>query len=358
MPRVSVIISTFNGERYIREAVQSILDQTFHDFELILVNDGSTDATLEILRGFDDPRITIVNNPGNQGIAASQNKALSVATGEYLALMDHDDVSLPERLQMQVAFLDDHPEVGMLGCNCISVDEKDHVESVSSHFRDDAFLKWQLLLCGCPFFHTSLMVRRSAMERVGGYDGKYRFAGDYYVIAKLTDSCGVSNLDQPLVKWRVHSSSASSINREQLSDEAVEIGRRNIQAIMRNSKLDDYTWAGMRTLVMNDPSAEVNISADLVNTSVLFLLALQNSFYERHGFSDVVRRKHRRAVYRLWGKHFMALATRGNGRRDAKCRSALLLWSARFILGAVAGTQIQPATAANPIAKISTQQPL
>lgn len=358
MPRVSVIISTFNGQRYIREAVQSILDQTFQQVELIVVNDGSTDATLNILRAFDDRRITIVNNPGNLGIAASQNNALSVATGEYLALMDHDDISLPDRLQMQVDFLDAHPEVGMLGCNCISVDENDNVQSVSSHFSDDAFLRWQLLLCGCPFFHTSLMVRRSEMERIGGYDGSYLFAGDYHVISKLTECCGVANLDQPLVKWRVHRSSVSSINRQQLSDEAFEIARRNIQAIMRNNKLDDYTWAAMRTLVMNDPAADVNISGDQVHTGILFLLTLQNSFYEKHSFSDAVRRRHRRHLYRLWGKHFLALACRRNGRRDAKCRSTLLLWSARLLLGGLSATQIQSATPVNPIANVSTQQPL
>lgn len=358
MPKVSVIISTLNGQRFIREAVQSILDQTFRNFELIVVNDGSTDATLDILRTFKDFRIRILDNGKNIGIAGSQNKALSVAKGKYLALMDHDDLSLPERLQRQVDFLDTHRQVGMLGCNCISVDESGNVQSVSSHFPDDAFLKWQLLLGGCPFFHTSLMVRRSAMERIGGYDARYRLAGDYHVISKLAENGGIANLEQPLVKWRVHQSSASARNKQALSNEAIEISRSNIQTLMRNVKMDDSTWAGIQTLVMNDPSSPVNISSEQVNTSIWFLLTLQEAFYAKHRFSEPVRRQHRRYLYRIWGKHCLALVGRGAGRRDARCRATLLLWSTRFLQATASASPIPRPASASPITKVSTRPPI
>ena len=358
MPRVSVIISTFNGQRYIREAVQSILDQTFQDFELLLVDDGSTDQTVEILRKFNDHRIKILENGQNLGIAASQNKAVAAATGEYLALMDHDDLSLPDRLRKQVEFLDARPEIGMLACNCISIVDNDQVQSVSSHFTEDAFLQWQLLLGGCPLFHTSLMVRRSEMEKAGGYNSNYRYAGDYYVISRVAERCQIANLDQPLVKWRHHGASASASNFQQLTDESVEISRRNIEVVMGKTVLDDDTWSAMRILVMNEPGAAVNIASDQVNAAIMFLLALQGRFYQRRNVPELIRRKHCRYVYTLWGKHFLALAVRNNGRRDARCRLTLLRWAARFLASALFTSQIIPCAQLTPIPTVSTQQQL
>jgi glycosyltransferase involved in cell wall biosynthesis len=340
VPRVSVIISTYNGDRFIAEAVESILQQTFRRFELIIVNDASSDSTMRILEGFDDDRITVLNNSANLGIAASQNKAIALAGGDYLALMDHDDISLPERLQVQVDFLDGHPEVGMVGSNCICIDENNIVKLVSVYPADDAFLKWYPLLCGCPFFHTSLMIRRSAMERVGGYTGNYLFAGDYELISKLTDSCVVANLEQPLVKWRMHSASTSKVNGQRLSDEALKISQQNVKAVLGNGELDEDTWQGLRSLVMSSPTAEVNISSEQTNASISFLLNLQDKFYRRHGFATATIKKHRRHVYWVWGRHFFALAFRRNGNRDPKCRFTLLKWAGKLFAGVVSSSQI------------------
>ena len=339
MPRVSVIISTYDGERFIAEAVKSVLSQTFRQFELIIVNDASSDDTLRILEGFDDERITILNNSTNLGIAASQNKAIASARGDYLALMDHDDISLSERLQVQVDFLDTHPEVGMVGSNCISIDENNTAKSVSAYPEDDAFLKWHPLLYGCPFFHTSLMIRRSAMERVGGYTGNYLFAGDYELISKLTDSCVVANLKQPLVKWRMHNASTSNVNEQRLSDEALKISQQNVKAVLGNGELDEFVWNGLRSLIMSSSTVEVNISSEQANASISFLLNLQDSFYRRHGFTAATIRKHRRHVYWIWGKHFLTLAYRRNGNRNPRCRFTLLRWSGRLLTGMVSSSQ-------------------
>ena len=340
VPRVSVIISSYNGERFIAEAVKSILQQTFRRFELIIVNDASSDGTSRILGEFDDDRITVLNNSTNRGIAASQNKAIASARGDYLALMDHDDISLPERLQVQVDFLDGHPEVGMVGSNCICIDENNIARSVSNYPADDAFLKWYPLLCACPFFHTSLMIRRSAMEKVGGYTGNYLFAGDYELISKLTDSCVVANLAQPLVKWRVHSTSTSNANSQKLSDEALDISRQNVKAVLGNGELDESAWQGLRALLMSSPTAQVNISSKQANASISLLLHLQGRFYHRHAFAPGTINKHRRHVYWVWGRHFLALAYRRNGSRNPTCRLTLLKWSWKLLTAVVSSAQI------------------
>jgi len=114
-PKISVIMSVYNGEKYLREAIESILNQTFRDFEFIIINDGSTDKTSEILSSYNDPRIVIINNKRNIGLTKSLNKGLKMVKGEYIARQDADDVSLPERLERMVNFLDMNRDVGLLG---------------------------------------------------------------------------------------------------------------------------------------------------------------------------------------------------------------------------------------------------
>src|SRR6266699_2146681 len=121
-PKISVIVSTFNGERYLEQTLAGLLSQTFADLELIVSNDGSTDQTAEILRSFNDRRLIVVASDENRGIAESQNRAISLARGLYIALQDHDDLSTPDRLERQLAFLEEHPDVDLVGSGCIVFD--------------------------------------------------------------------------------------------------------------------------------------------------------------------------------------------------------------------------------------------
>ena len=118
MPRVSVLLPVYNTRpEHLREAIDSILAQTFADFELLILNDCSTNTDVEeVVKSYTDPRIVYAVNERNLGISPSRNRLLDMAQGEYLAVMDHDDISLPERFEKQVAFLDAHPDVGIVGC--------------------------------------------------------------------------------------------------------------------------------------------------------------------------------------------------------------------------------------------------
>ncbi|MHA1713815.1 MAG: glycosyltransferase, partial [Candidatus Ranarchaeia archaeon] len=122
-PKVSVIMSVYNAEKHVKKAIDSILSQTFRDFEFIIINDGSTDRTSEILKSYADPRLIVVNQ-ANRGVTQSLNKAIGMARGQYIARMDADDISLPQRLEMQVEFLEEHPEVGLVGTSVITIDEE------------------------------------------------------------------------------------------------------------------------------------------------------------------------------------------------------------------------------------------
>ena len=113
-PKVTLLMSVFNGQSYLKEAIESILNQTFEDFEFLIINDASKDNSLRIIQSFDDSRIKLVHNSDNIGLTKSLNKGIDLAKGEFIARMDCDDISLPERLSMQVSFMDKNPDIGIL----------------------------------------------------------------------------------------------------------------------------------------------------------------------------------------------------------------------------------------------------
>ena len=200
--RASVLMSVYNGEQYLAEAINSILDQTFTDFEFVIINDGSTDSTDDILRSYKDPRIRVFEQ-SNIGLARSLNRGVSLARGEYIARMDHDDLSMPERLAKQVDFLDTHPEVGIVGAACLFRDEIKGVEWKPPVHTLDEELRRNLIK-GNPFIHTSVMMRKSLLEMVGGYDESYPFAQDYALWVQLATHTKMANLPDVLVVHREH----------------------------------------------------------------------------------------------------------------------------------------------------------
>jgi len=202
-PKVSVVMSVYNGEKHLKEAVDSILSQTFRDFEFIIVNDGSTDRTAEILESYHDPRISIVNNERNIGLTKSLNEGLKLAKGKYIARMDADDISLPERLQKQVEFLDAHEEIGVVGTAAFRVDERGKVLSLPAVFTESSVIKENLLL-GNQFVHGSVMLRRECIYTVGPYREEFKYTQDYDLWLRLSEKYDVANIAEPLCKLRIN----------------------------------------------------------------------------------------------------------------------------------------------------------
>lgn len=190
LPKVSVVIATYNAAPFLGEAIDSILNQTFRDLELIIVDDGSTDETHQILGRYTDPRIIRLRNETNQGVARARNCGNAIARGEYLAVQDADDLSTPDRIEKQVAFLDAHPEIGLVGSQGILIGESGETRlKVPLHNTEI-----QALLLGenC-LLHSSLMMRRGIFEEIGGYDETY-VAEDYDLVLRLAERTQVANL--------------------------------------------------------------------------------------------------------------------------------------------------------------------
>ena len=194
-------MAVHDGARWLREAVDSILGQTLADLELIVVDDGSTDATADILAGYRDRRLSVVRQ-SRAGLTRSLNRGLGLATAPLLARLDADDVARPERLARQVAFLDAHPEVAVLGTGCREIGPDGEARGVYAPPADDAAIR-RALIRRNPFVHSSVVMRRSAIQAAGGYDGTVAVAQDYELWLRLSRVARMANLPEPLVLRRL-----------------------------------------------------------------------------------------------------------------------------------------------------------
>ncbi|GAB1545569.1 hypothetical protein NUACC21_82450 [Scytonema sp. NUACC21] len=204
MPKVTVLMAVYNGERYLQEAIESILNQTFLDFEFLIVNDGSIDSTREIILSYNDPRIRLVNNDNNLGLTRSLNKGLQLAKGELIARQDADDISEPERLAKQVAFLERHREVVLVGTWYKEIDAYGKLIGDRQLPCDYIQIRWGLLFY-CPFVHSAVMLRKSTvLEHIGFYDESLVYAQDYELWCRIARHLVVANLDEYLLKLRIN----------------------------------------------------------------------------------------------------------------------------------------------------------
>lgn len=210
MPRVNVVMSVYNDEHYLRQAMESILNQTFRDFEFIIINDGSTDRTPKILRNFDDDRIILVENPHRIGLAQSLNKGLRMARGKYIARMDADDVSHPMRLDLQVQFLDAHPEIALLGTAFAVKDQATGKIREIRHPTTGGAIR-EFLCEDNPFCHGSVMARLECMLGVGGYRPEFALSQDYDLFLRVAEAYEMANLEEVLYQrhWHPHTATSS-----------------------------------------------------------------------------------------------------------------------------------------------------
>ena len=216
-PIVSVVMPVYNGSQYLREAIDSILNQTFKDFELIIVNDGSTDNSEDIILSYKDPRLCYIKNEKNSGICITLNKGLDYAHGKYIARMDCDDISLPERFKKQVDYLERHQNIGAIGTDIITFGEGLD-ERYFDFVHDQYGCKAGLLFATC-FAHPTVMLRTSIInEHKLRYDDAYRGLEDFELWYRLSKYSDIANLPEALVKYRLHKSQVTQNVTKQVSD--------------------------------------------------------------------------------------------------------------------------------------------
>ncbi|HEY9006038.1 glycosyltransferase family 2 protein [Ohtaekwangia sp.] len=227
-PRITVLMPVYNAAPFLREAVDSILQQTFRDFEFLIIDDGSTDDSAAIIESYTDPRIRFILNDGNIGISATLNRGIALAACELIARMDADDISYPARLQKQYDYMVAHPACGMVSswCRVITADKKNvRTERYTSRFF------YYNLTFECWIYHPTVMYRKQAVIDVGMYSMPY--SEDYDLFWKLAQKFPVNNLSEILLDYRLSPNSLNTVLRKTEYDIANEQNViRNIQRYM------------------------------------------------------------------------------------------------------------------------------
>lgn len=207
---ISVVMSVYNGSRYLRESVESILAQSFTDFEFIILDDGSTDSTWKILSEYaqQDQRIRLYQNEENIGLTKSLNKGMNLAQGKYIARQDADDVSLPNRFEKQVARLD-CPEVVLVSCDLEIINAQGKTVSKYQRACDRNLVPWYLLFHNRLAGHSQVMFKREPVLQLGGYSSDRRYSQDYELWCRLVKVGKIEILPEVLQKQRLHGESVS-----------------------------------------------------------------------------------------------------------------------------------------------------
>jgi len=200
-PRVSVLMAVHNGAPWVADAARSVLAQTLGDLELVVVDDGSTDATGDLLTGIDDPRVRFERRT-HAGLTRALNHGLGLARAALIARLDADDIALPERLARQVAFLDAHPEIGVVGSAAREINGDGREVRVVRPPEDDGSLR-RALIRRNPLLHSTVMMRRRVVEAVAGYDVRFAVAQDYDLWIRLAAVTRLANLSEALVVRRL-----------------------------------------------------------------------------------------------------------------------------------------------------------
>lgn len=238
-PLVSILMPVYNSQDYLMDAVKSITAQNLTDFEFIIIDDGSTDKTTEMLENFrrSDNRIIIHRNPQNSGIAASLNTGLELARGKYIARMDADDISLPDRLEKQVRYMETHSEVGVCGswAEIIGGHANEIWKYPSAH--NDIYAK---MLFSCTLVHPSVIMRASTLKRYDlQYDINASHFEDYDLWSRALPLIQFANIPEPLLKYRVHEANTGNLHGNEQREGRIVIYKRFFSQLKMEYSNDD-----------------------------------------------------------------------------------------------------------------------
>jgi glycosyltransferase involved in cell wall biosynthesis len=207
LPLASVLMPVYNGERFLKEALDSVFHQTFQDFELIIIDDGSTDNTAEIIRQYDNDKIIYQRNPQNSGIVATLNNGLALVKGKYIIRMDADDIALPQRFQLLVNYMEAHPKTGVCGA---SLQRFSNTSNITEQMGSDAAYTAAKLMFDTTINHPSAIIRTSVLKEHGlKYVFDFPHAEDYALWYEISKYACLANLPDVLLRYRMHGNNLS-----------------------------------------------------------------------------------------------------------------------------------------------------
>lgn len=252
IPVVSVLMSVYNGEAYLKEAIECILEQSFSDFEFLITDDCSTDRSWNILQEYAerDERIRLFRNETNLGLTKSLNRGLHLARGKYIARQDGDDIALGDRFQEQVTILEQQPQTVLVSCNLDLIDETGALLPHNIYRScDPDLIPWYLLFLNYLGGHSQVMFRRDIVLELGGYREDYRYSQDYELWSRLSRAGEIIILPKVLQLQRMHGKSISQAKKSDQEQFSMDQSRANIAGII-NEEIDNESLKDLRGILM------------------------------------------------------------------------------------------------------------
>ena len=283
-PLITVLMPVYNAERYLHEAISSILEQTFTDFELMIINDGSTDSTMDIINTFSDSRISVVQNNGNQGIVYTLNRGIALANGTYIARMDSDDVALPQRLEKQFVFMEKYPNIGLLGTNTLSINEEGKIMnegkalySLDDRYRSPYIMRWNLLW-GAGISHPTAFIRKEILSNYDlYYDATYEYGEDFELWTRIVPHVEITYLPEVLLYYRINPNGISCSKSEKQDFLVFQITKREISILDMTLADHDQLYALHRLKFRGEVIPDINFVK-----SAYLLVKIYRAFTKRY----------------------------------------------------------------------------
>jgi len=276
-PRISVVMPVYNNERYLRTAIESVLSQTFGDFEFIVISESDTSSeSRSIIDSYADGRISHVRNESRLGMIESLNVGLRLAKGEFVARMDADDVCIPNRFALQLEYLDRHPDVGIVGSSCRIVDDSGSTVSIDTRPGKAVVCRWMSLF-GPPLSHPSAMVRTQVIRQIGGYDPSM-ICEDYDLWIRAFEVTEIENMPEILLVRRVHDKSSTLLQQERVDCTHIGLSQRILTSLLKR----DVDVETVRLLKGDERGIESGSDAQRIPG---LLTELFEAFVKRYGVS-------------------------------------------------------------------------
>lgn len=269
-PVVSLIMPVYNGMPYLPLAVESVLNQTFENFELIIVDDCSDESTKEYLRSIKDKRVILINNDRNLGVQLTLKRGINEAKGQFIARLDSDDISMSNRLENQLIFFNQHPDYGIIGTSYRSLNENGDILSVREENNDDVEVRWKMLFKS-PFVHSTVMFRKSIIDQYNlNYDQE--FAEDYDLWNRMLNYTKGYILKEPLVDYRIHNNSWTFTKKSNQVNARLELSFGLINNVLKVNGKTPISWneylefINWRRLGVGDAILNSRLELNLLNS--------------------------------------------------------------------------------------------
>lgn len=298
-PTISVVMPVYNSGQFLNQAIESILDQTYTDYEFIIINDGSTDDTESLILSYSDSRIKYFKNSANLGIVASLNKGIELASGKFLARMDADDVSLRERFEKQLHFMESNPEIAACGSQAFYINIMGTKIGQSSLPVQDDDIKARLLFRN-TFIHPSTFFRTKIVKEIG-YNPDYHYAEDYYLLAQISRKHSVGNLCDPLLLYRIHDGNTTATKKKEMMMSHLKVLDYQISFFL-NKKTDTQFLAEFYALAEHDFQA-YDLSVYINVLKLLLKTNIEKKSYDPQTFHRILHLNWYELLRKKGGKH-------------------------------------------------------